>query len=346
MNGRIRRPRDTVRCCRTRSDAAACDGECPNPDIVPLQGRDYSSPPPRVFPRSHRYFDVARYELSMKSMSAVQPFPHDAQFLRLVRRESDVDLVVAALEIARDGQPALEFEPTLQSLRNCVSRLTRPIAMAGADISELNLLIRYMAEELNLHGDHECYEHADSSYLNRVLETGRGLPITLSVVYMAVANELGIPLRGVAAPSHFLTSLHTDSGTVYVDAFRGGHVMDEIECVEWLHEVTEIPVNEIYPTLKPVNERAIIIRMLKNLKALFGSRDEWSAARSVQQRLAMLTPTSYRERRDLAIISLRAGRFGESIDLLEKCIAVCADEERPLLNQHLTAAKARLPLCN
>ncbi|MEZ6059531.1 MAG: tetratricopeptide repeat protein [Planctomycetaceae bacterium] len=279
-------------------------------------------------------------------MSAVHPFQHDIQFLRLVRRESDVDLVVAALEIARDGQPDLEFEPTLRTLRNTVAHLTRPVAMAGADISELNLLVRYLSDELHLHGSHDCYELAESSYLNRVVETGRGLPITLSIVYMAVANELGIPLCGVAAPSHFLTRLQTDSGAVYVDAFRGGHLMDEIECVEWLHEITEIPVTEIYPALKPVSERTIVVRMLKNLKALFGSRDEWTSARKVQQRLLLLNPSSYRERRDLAIISLRAGRFGEAIDLLENCLKVCGPEERLQLKQYLSTARAQLPLCN
>jgi len=279
-------------------------------------------------------------------MSVSHQFHRDSQFLRLIRRESDVDLVIAALEIARDGQPELEFEPTLQKLRGSVSRLTRPIAMAGADVSELNLLIAHLSEELNLRGDHDCYEAADASYLNRVIETGRGLPITLSVVYMAIANELGIPLQGIAAPSHFLTRLHTDAGILYIDPFRRGMVMDEMECVEWLHDITELPIDDIYPTLKPVNERAIIIRMLRNLKALFGGRDQWSSAWKVQRRLEMLMPGSHRERRDLAIISLRAGRYGESIDLLEKCLAVCGPEERPVLKQHLEQAKAQLPIWN
>ena len=279
-------------------------------------------------------------------MSALQCFKEDTQFLRLVRRETDVDLVEAALEIARDEQPQLNFEPTLETLQTAVASLTRPVAIAGDDINELNLLVQHLIGDLNLRGDEDCFSEPEASYLNCVLESGRGLPITLSVVYMAIARELGIAMEGVAAPSHFLTRLNCDTGIVYVDPFRQGHLMDEIECVEWLHEITEISTKDIYPTLKPVTERAIIIRMLNNLKTLFGSREQWVSAWRVQRRLALLMPGSYRELRDLAILTLRAGRPGESLGMLERCIASCAPQERPVLQHQLREARRRIPYFN
>ncbi len=279
-------------------------------------------------------------------MSVTRTFQNDTQFQRMVRREADVDLVVAALEIARDEQPDLDFTTTLEILRSSVASLTRSVAMAGNDINELNLLICHLTDELHLRGDEQCFDEPQTSYLNCVLESGRGLPITLSVVYMAVASELGIPLEGIAAPAHFLTRLNSDAGMVYIDPFRQGLVMDEIECVEWLHEITELPTAEIYPTLKPVSERAIIIRMLNNLKALFGSRDQWTSAWNVQRRLALLKPGSWREKRDLAIMTLRAGRPGEAIRLLQQCIEVCTIQERPVLQHHLRQAKQLVPQFN
>lgn len=280
------------------------------------------------------------------SMSTLQQFEKDEQFMRLVRRERDVDLVVAALEIARDAQPELDFEPTLRKLRSAVSEITRPVAMAGDEVSELNVLVEFLTDELNLHGTQENFDSADSSYLNCVLDTGRGIPISLSVIYMAVANELGIPLVGVSAPSHFLTQLQTDRGVLYVDAFRQGHIMDENECIQWLHELTELPVDEIRPTLKPTNERRIIVRMLSNLKAVFGSSNQWQSALRVQRRLTLLNPSSYREKRDLALLSLRAGRPGEAINQLEGCLAVCSPDERPLLQQSLKDAHREAPWYN
>lgn len=279
-------------------------------------------------------------------MSAIQSFSDDAQFLRLVRREADVDLVVAALEIARDEQPELDFSPTLEVLRSSVATLTRSVALAGDEMGELNLLIEHLTNELNLRGDHLCYEESQASYLNCVLESGRGLPITLSVIYMAVASELGIPLEGIAAPSHFLTRLNSDAGVIYIDPFRRGLVMDEVDCVEWLHEVTELPTADIYPTLKPVSDRGIIIRMLNNLKTLFGAREQWTSAWRVQRRLALLKPGSWRERRDLAILTLRAGRPGEASRLLEQCVNVCTVQERPVLQHHLREAKKLIPQFN
>ena len=122
--------------------------------------------------------------------------------------------------------------------------------------------------------------------------------------------------------------------------------MDERECVEWLGELTELPSSEIYPSLKPASERQIIVRMLHNLKAIHGADQSWSAALKVQQRLTLLSPGSYREKRDLALITLRAGRPGAAIDLLESCIAVCAPEERQLLDQYLKDARRETPLYN
>jgi regulator of sirC expression with transglutaminase-like and TPR domain len=279
-------------------------------------------------------------------MTALQQFEKDEQFLRLVRREPDANLFVAALEIARDGQPDLDFQKPLQQLKQAVAELTRPIALAGDDENELRLLIEYLTGTLNLHGNYDNFETADSSYLNRVLETGRGIPISLSVIYMAVANELGIPLTGISAPSHFITQLQTDHGVLYIDPFRDGYIMDEEECVRWLQELTELPASDIRPSLKPATERQILIRMLNNLKAHFGGRDQWQSAWKVQRRLALLNAGSYREKRDLAILTLRAGRPGEAINHLEDCLTVCAPEEREVLKQHLNAAHKALPALN
>ena len=103
---------------------------------------------------------------------------------------------------------------------------------------------------------------------------------------------------------------------------------------------------EIRPTLKPTSDRKIIIRMLYNLKSVFGSEDQWSSAWKVQSRLALLNPGSYREKRDLALLTLRAGRAGEAVTQLESCIAVCSPEERPLLQQNLKEAFREVPRYN
>ena len=284
--------------------------------------------------------------VKIPAMPFSHTFEHDQQFMRLVRRETDVDLITAALEIARDGQANFDFAPTRLRLQRSIARLTHPVTQAGSDLEELKMLVRHMTEELNLHGDDDCHGDPEASYLNRVLETGRGIPISLSLIYLNVANELGIPLEPIAAPHHFLTRLPTDSGNLYVDAFNGGRIMDEPECIAWLRDVTELPMPEIRRTLKPVDERTIMVRMLNNLKTLFGNRELWVSAWRVQSRIALLIPGSYRERRDLAILTLRSGRPGESKELLRACLAVAPAEEHSMLKQYIVQADKMLPLCN
>lgn len=279
-------------------------------------------------------------------MSLVENFSRDEQFLRLVRRETDVDLVTAALEIARDRQPDLQFGPVRDLLQRAVSRLTHPVTQAGSDLEELKLLVRYMTEELGLHGEAAYLSDPGSHFLHRVLETGRGIPISLSVLYLYVANELGIPLQPISTPARFLTRLQTDAGNLYVDAFDQGRILTEPECIGLIRAITGAPVSEVRRFLRPADERSIVIRMLQNLKTVYGSQEQWGAAWRVQCRLKMLLPASWRERRDHAILTLRSGRVGQAIALLQQGLSDCPAEDRLFLENHLQQAKRMLPECN
>jgi regulator of sirC expression with transglutaminase-like and TPR domain len=279
-------------------------------------------------------------------MSFAEDFLKDEQFLRLVRREPDVDLVTVALELARDGQPDLDFAPPREVLHRAISRLTHPVTQAGSDLEELKLVVRYMTEELCLHGEDSGLPDPDAHYLPSVLRTGRGIPISLSLIYLHVANELGIPLEPVGAPARFLTRLATDGGNLYVDAFDHGRILDEQECIELIRGLSGLPAAEVRRSLRRVDERAIVIRMLQNLKAVFGRHEQWIPAWRVQCRLRLLSPGSWRERRDHAVLTFRAGRYGEAISLLEQELAVCPGEDRNFLQNHLRQARKLLPDCN
>ena len=122
--------------------------------------------------------------------------------------------------------------------------------------------------------------------------------------------------------------------------------MDRDECLHFLHEVTSMPESELKPCLKPADVRAIVIRMLNNLKVLHAKHEDWPAAWLVQERLVALKPTSYEERRDLAFIALKSERTQEAIDLLEDCLAECHEDQTEILQQHLGEAKRQLARWN
>ena len=264
-------------------------------------------------------------------------FSRDPEFTKLLGRRTDVDLTYAALELARDAYPSLDFNQTLGWINARRAELAGPVARAKSEIDALRELAYCLGETHGIAGDQSAYERADSSYLNRVIETKRGIPISLSVLYIAVAQSLGLELQGVGAPMHFLTRFESCEEPIFLDAFSHGRILTLDECVQWLQSITGMSTEQVTSRLQP-----IIIRMLTNLKSLYTQQKDWAAACVVQQRLTALLPTSYLERRDLGMIALRANRPGQAIDVLQTCLKTCPSGEADVLKHHICEAQTQL----
>jgi regulator of sirC expression with transglutaminase-like and TPR domain len=280
------------------------------------------------------------------TMFPERDFSEDAEFSKLLVRDSDVDLTLVSLEIARDANPGLRFEETLDWIAARGEELAGLAAAAWNEADGLRALCRLMAETYGLRGDEQAYQSTASSYLPEVIARQRGIPISLSILYMAVARAAGIELQGVAAPQHFLTRFDGADGPLFLDAFGGGLVLDRNECLQFLHELTNMPESELKPCLKPVGVRAIVIRMLNNLKVLHAKLEDWPAAWLVQERLVALKPGCYEEHRDFAFIALKCERSQQALEMLDDCLAECPENQTELLQQHVEEAKRQLARWN
>lgn len=269
-------------------------------------------------------------------------FHDDTEFRKLLVRDSDVDLTVLALELARDGQPKLDFGHTLEWISRRADEVRSHLVRARNDRAMLRELSRCLSGTHGLHGDKEAFQRSESSYINRVIETGVGIPISLSLVYVAVAQRAGVDLEGVAAPMHFLSRLETVEGPLFVDAFHQGDVLSYDECCTWLESLSGLAPEDIENSLEPAPPREVVIRMLNNLKALQVKQEQWDQVWHVQRRLAALHPGSFDQRRDLALVALKSNRPGPAIDLLEGCLKTCTAQDRPILQGHLIAAERLL----
>ena len=269
-------------------------------------------------------------------------FSQDTEFRRLLSRNVSVDLTRAALELARDAYPDLNFQPTLDWIAARADQLRPKVLRASSDFEALDLIAKSLSVDHQITGSHAAYADADSSFLHRIIETGRGIPISLSVLHIAVCEAVGIELNGVAAPMHFLTRVESPDGPLFLDAFAGRRILTFGETVEWLEELTRQPRNTIARALDPTDTRTIIARMLMNLKVLYARQENWSAAWPVQQRLVALDPTQYPERRDLALIAVRADRPGIAVRLLQSLLGGCPEDERELLESQLKAAQQQV----
>src|SRR5262245_8347144 len=120
-------------------------------------------------------------------MDFLEDFAADTEFCKLLgRQEDNVELTRAALELARDAYPRLEFEPVLRWIADRAGELSGPVARAASDEALLGELAACLAGRHGIAGSREIFEHADGSFLNRVIEQKTGIPISLSVLYMAV----------------------------------------------------------------------------------------------------------------------------------------------------------------
>ena len=273
-------------------------------------------------------------------------FSQDPEFCKLLVRRQDVDLTRVALELARDAQPELDFDHTLEWIHKRSQELRSHIIRARNDREMLKELVLCLAGTHGLHGDKQAFQRAECSYINRVIETGVGIPISLSVVYVAVAQGAGMDLTGVAAPMHFLTRFDTVQGPLFVDAFHAGQVLNYEECLEWIESLSGLTSDEIEKSLEPASPRDVIIRMLNNLKALHVTHEDWENAWLVQRRLLALHSEAFDQRRDLALIAIKSNRAGVAVDLLQTCLKDCSSKDRPLIQSQLHVAEHHLARWN
>jgi regulator of sirC expression with transglutaminase-like and TPR domain len=273
-------------------------------------------------------------------------FSRDPEFCKLLARRQEVDLTRAALELARDAQPKLDFDHTLSWIHKRAAELQSHILKVRSDREMLRELVRCLAGTHGLHGDKQAFQRAECSYINRVIETGVGIPISLSVVYVAVAQSAGLELTGVAAPMHFLTRFDTVQGPLFVDAFHDGQVLNYDDCLEWITSLSGLTSDEIERSLEPASPREVVIRMLNNLKALHVTQEDWEPAWHVQRRLLALHANTFEHRRDLALIAIKSNRPGVAIDLLETCLKDCSPKDRPLIQSQLQVAEHQMSRWN
>ena len=265
-------------------------------------------------------------------------YRHDTEFSKLLARRADVDLTVAALEVARDAYPDLQFEETLRWFDLRANTLREQFATSIFEREALEALCEELGQRQKLTGTDAAFDDADASYLHRIIATGHGIPLSLSLIYLGVAERAGLPLSGVSAPQHFLSRCETSEGPLFVDAFTPGRILTETECIAWLSELTEMTDTQILPFLEPAGPRMILVQMLNNLKVVHAKHENWSAAWKVQHRLMSLKPGSYQERRDMGILSVHAKRTLTAIKLLTNCLRNCPADERVVLREHLEMA--------
>lgn len=255
----------------------------------------------------------------------MSPSQARAELLRLLEQDArPFPIDRAALLLAADEYPRLNPAPYLARLDGYALQVEAalPTGRAGEDPRRrLGILRRVLFEDESFHGDRENYFDVRNSYLNEVLDRRLGIPISLAAIVMAVAGRLGWPVAGVSFPGHFLVRYAHADEVLAIDAFHGGLILGQEELEERWRAVTGEDAASGEEMLAPASPRAILIRMLENIRAVHRNNGRFDLAALATEKCLLLDPGNPRFSYDLAQFLIGAKDLSRAQQQLERFVA-------------------------
>ena len=263
-------------------------------------------------------------------------------FASLVAEDQGFSLLEAAIAVGQDELPGLDPQGVLMEIDGLSERLRRRIPSDAVPLQRLRFLNRFFFQELGFAGNVNDYYDARNSYLHEVLATRRGIPITLALLYVEFAAQAGLEARGVSFPGHFLVKLRMPRGEVVVDPFTG-HSLSREELEERLGPYRrqrglvgdfEAPLGLFLQAAPP---RDVLARLLRNLKEIHRTAEDYVRLLAVQQRLVVLLPQAWDELRDRGLALAELGAAEAAAADLSAYLDHCGDAaDAPALRLRLT----------
>jgi regulator of sirC expression with transglutaminase-like and TPR domain len=214
-----------------------------------------------------------------------------------------------------------------------------------ADINmRLAAMNRYLFGELGYSGNIENYYDPKNSYLNEVIDRRIGLPITLSILYLEVAQRLGIAARGISFPGHFLVGVTTEAEDLIVDAFDAGAHLPRATFVERLREraANNASVDALERALVPASKIEILLRQLRNLKSIYVEKGEVEHALNIINHMLVTEPNLMPELLERAALYESLGYARGAVGDYERALSLLpTGVEREAVVERLADAKTK-----
>jgi regulator of sirC expression with transglutaminase-like and TPR domain len=281
----------------------------------------------------------------MPTFPQFQPQTPLEYFALLVADDANFSLLEAAISVGQDDNPTLDTQAVLHQIDTHAARLKARVPADAGPRQRLRLLNQFFFKELGFAGNVNDYYDPANSMLATVLETRRGIPITLALLYIEFAAQVGLTARGVSFPGHFLVKLKLSEGEVVIDPFTGQSLsrerLDELLLPyrrrQGLTGDLDVPLSVFLQAAPP---RDVLARMLRNLKEIYRSTADWQRLVAVLNRLVVLLPQAWDERRDRGLAQAELGAAEAAAVDLGAYLAHCADApDREAIGQRLMALR-------
>ena len=240
-------------------------------------------------------------------------------FAEIVSRDQ-FNLSEASLMLAQDIYPDLDIPEYLSKLDGIAVAIKKRLAGDAFSEQRVIALNYYLFNEMRFSGNIDEYYDPRNSYLNEVIERRTGIPITLSILYLEVGKRLGLALKGVSFPGHFLVKLSVKRGQLVLDPFTGGEAQSEADLRQRLAQVLPSEKAEqaqLDQYLEPATPRQIIARVLRNLKNIYMQSGKLDQALAVMQRMLLVMPESAEELRDRGLLYQKLECFRPALSDLQ-----------------------------
>jgi regulator of sirC expression with transglutaminase-like and TPR domain len=226
---------------------------------------------------------------------------HPAEARRQFRElaEEDIDnrnLARGALLIALEDYPRLDVTSYLDELDALAVRVERRCTSGESAIFRLGHLHAEMFDVDGYKGDTSSYYDPRNACLNEVIDRKKGIPITLSIIFLHVAERVGLAATGVGLPGHYIVKVGFELSEVYVDPFHGGATLSVPEIGELVRQTTGGTGRLTGEQLRSWNGRETLIRLLANLQNMWNLAGDLRRANAARERIAILTDAAHRGR--------------------------------------------------
>jgi regulator of sirC expression with transglutaminase-like and TPR domain len=237
----------------------------------------------------------------------------DIQITQLgLLEDEDVLLDSAALALAGVDHPGTDLVPYEELIDAIAMRLADVGVQAESGAARAARRAQVLAEEFGFAGDRDSYDDPDNADLIRVIDRRRGLPVSLSILYIAVGRRLGWTVDALDVPGHLLVLVGDEATPVIVDPFRGGVVVDA-ESLAALVASSNDGTNPAVRQISTMSNRVILVRLLLNQATRAEAAGKGRRALILYERMTAFAPDFvdawwHRARLELMDGDVEAGR--------------------------------------
>jgi len=241
--------------------------------------------------------------------------------------DEKIDLAETSLLIAAISHPGL----SLDRYRNHIKKLVddaRALEKPDASLEDrVALLKSVIIDNGGYAGDSENYNDLQNADLIRVIDRRKGLPITLSILFIHVGRALGWSVDGLNFPGHFVVRLDRSGERVIIDPFNGGSVLQAPDLRRMVKKALG-PEAELSATYyNPASNRAILIRLQNNIKIRQIEGEDYAGALNTVEVMRVIDPDEFRLKLDAGVLYARTGEPQAAIEALEAYIAIAPSAE-------------------